>query len=619
MSERKPGRRAPPRSGAVPAGAGKAAGSAPQARTGLGPLLAGCGVVAVAVGLGVWLWPRASSPAGQATPNPAYVPKAKGALTFSKDVAPIVFRRCANCHRPDEAAPFSLLTYDQVRKRASQIAQVTARRFMPPWPPEPGYAEFADERRLSEEELGVLQQWVAEGAAQGDPRDLPRAPEWAAGWQLGTPDLTVQLPQPYALSAEGKDVYRNFVFPIPTTTKHYVKAVEFQPGNARVVHHAFIDIDQTRQSRRLAEKEDPPGFGGMELPDSATMPAGQFLGWQPGKAAYRVPEGLAWTLNPNTDLVLQMHMHPSGKPELVQPTVGFYFTDQAPTNLPFRLRLLDYEFDIPPGASNYVVEQSYVLPVDVDVLRVNPHAHYLGKDLQGFALLPDGRKEWLLWIKDWDFNWQGDYQYAHPISLPKGSKMVMRFTYDNSTNNVRNPNRPPKRVRHGINSEDEMAALGWQALARTPEDRQTLGADYQAWLARILVSAFQATLRAHPEDAATRVKLAWFFVFQGRQDEALEQVKAALLAKPDSDQAHYALGFWYLNRDRLDDAWQEFQTTLKLNPQDGQAYGNLGLVAMKQRRLREAAAFLREALRINPDDGVAKQNLELIRGAVQPP
>jgi len=506
-----------------------------------------------------------------------------------------------------------------VRKRASQIAQVTARRFMPPWPPEPGYAEFVDERRLTDDELGTLQQWVAEGAVQGNPGDLPPTPSWASGWQLGTPDLVVSLPQAYQLAADGKDVYRNFVFPIPSAGRHYVKAVEFQPGNARVVHHAFIDVDETRQSRRLAEKENPPGVGGMELPDSATMPAGQFLGWQPGKAAYRVPDGLAWTLKPNTDLVLQMHMHPSGKSETVQPTVGFYFTDQTPTNLPFRLRLLDYEFDIPPGASNYVVEQSYVLPVDIDVLRVNPHAHYLGKDLQGYALLPDGRKEWLLWIKDWDFNWQGDYQYAHPIALPKGSKMVMRFTYDNSTNNVRNPNHPPKRIRHGINSEDEMAALGWQALAHTPADRQTLGADYQAWLARLLMASFESLLRTHPEDAVTRIKLAWFYVFQDKPDVALEHVKTALASSPNSDQAHYALGYLYLLRERLVEAYEEFQTVVRLNPQDGQAYGNLGLVAMKQRRLPEAAAFLQAALRINPDDAVARQNLELVRGALKQP
>jgi hypothetical protein len=373
-------------------------------------------LIAAAILAGAGLGWRARVQRKSNPPSPGgYLPRAKGSLTFSKDVAPIVYSRCSGCHRPGEGAPFSLLTFEQVRKHARQIAEVTARHFMPPWPPEPGFGDFVDERRLTTDELGILQQWVAEGAAEGNPSDLPAQPHWVEGWQLGEPDLVVTMPEPYPLAAEGKDVYRNFVFPVPLTSTRFVKAVQLKAGNAKVVHHAFIDVDETRQSRRLAEKESPPGFGGMELPDSALMPAGQYLGWQPGKSVYRVPEGLAWILRTNTDLVLQMHMHPSGKPELVQPAVGFYFTDLAPTNLPFRLRLLYYELDIPPGADHYTADQSYTLPVDVSLLRVNPHAHYLGKELEGYAQLPSGERKWLIRIKDWDFNWQGDYQYAQPI------------------------------------------------------------------------------------------------------------------------------------------------------------------------------------------------------------
>ncbi|MHB8520559.1 MAG: tetratricopeptide repeat protein [Limisphaerales bacterium] len=509
-----------------------------------------------------------------------------------------------------------MLTYEQVKKRARQVAEVTARCYMPPWPPEPGYGEFADSRRLTANELGMIQQWVAEGAEEGNPSELPSPPTWTAGWQLGTPDLIVTMPEAYTLPAEGKDVYRNFVFPIPVSSTRYVQAVEFRPGNARVVHHAFIDVDETRQSLRLAQKQTPPGFDGMELPESAIMPAGQFLGWQPGKAVYRVSDGLAWTLKPATDLVLQMHMHPTGKPEAVQPTVGFYFTDQAPTNLPFRLRLLHYELDIPPGADNYVVEQSYVLPIDVTLLRVNPHAHYLGKDLQGYALLPTGEKRWLLWIKAWDFNWQGDYQYARPVALPRGTKLVMRYTYDNSTNNVRNPNQPPKRVRHGLNVSDEMAALGFQALARTPQDRETLSQDYQAYLARVLVSYFRFHLRLEPDDAAVHTRLAWFLLRQGQKAEAMDHVTTALKLKPDDDQAHYALGYFYLLDNRIKEAYPEFQTVIRLNPQDSQSYGNLGLILLKQARFEDARKYLETALRLNPDDLVARRNLGLALAAL---
>ena len=546
-----------------------------------------------------------------------YVPRRKGTLTYSKDVAPVVLRHCSGCHSPEEAAPFSLVTFDQVKKRARQIAEVTARRLMPPWPPEPGCGDFVDERRLAPEELGLIQQWVAEGAVEGSPSQLPPMLERKAGWKMGEPDLVITMPEAYNLAAEGKDVYRNFVFPIPVNSRRFVQAIEFRPDNPKVVHHAIIDVDETRQSRRLAEKQSPAGFDGMELPETAVMPAGQFLGWQPGKSLYKVPDGLAWVLNPNTDLVLQMHMHPSGKPEKVQPSIGFYFTDQAPTNVPFRLRLLYYELDIPPGAEAYTVEQSYVLPVAVSLLRVNPHAHYLGKDLQGYAELPGGERKWLLRIKDWDFNWQGDYQYAQPIELPKGTKISMRFSYDNSTNNVRNPNQPPLRVRHGVNSTDEMAALGFQALTHTAEDRDLLGRDYQKYLAQVLVNYFQFRLRLDPADVTAHTRLASFLYLQGKSAEALEHATQAVKLKPDDDQAHYQLGNLYLVANRLSEANEEFQTVIRLNPQDYQAYGNLGLISLKQGLWPEARRYLQVAVQLNPDDQIARRNLNLVEMALR--
>jgi tetratricopeptide (TPR) repeat protein len=566
---------------------------------------------------GLWFWlagiPRKHPGASQVR----YVPRAKGTLTYSKDVAPVVSRNCSGCHRPDEAAPFALLSFEQVSKHARQIAEVTARRYMPPWPPEPGYGEFVDERRLTPDELGMIQQWVAEGAIEGTPSQLAPAPESKTGWKMGKPDLVVTMPQAYTLEAEGKDVYRNFVFPIPNDSRRYVRGVEFRPGNPRVVHHAFIDVDETRQSRRLAEKQNPAGFDGMELPDTAVMPAGQFLGWQPGKSTYTVPDGLAWVLNPSTDLVLQMHFHPSGKPEKVQPSIGFYFTDQAPTNLPFRLRLLNYELDIPPGAEAYTAEQTYVLPVAVSLLRVNPHAHYLGKDLQGYADLPDGERKWLLRIKDWDLNWQGDYQYARPVELPKGTRLCMRFTYDNSTNNVRNPHQPPVRVRHGINSSDEMAALGFQALAHNAVDRELLSRDYQKYFAHVLISYFQFRLRLDDSDATAHTRLASFLYLQGKGAEALEHATRAVKLKPDDDQAHYQLGNLYLVANRLAEANEEFQRVVQLNPQDSQAYGNLGLIWLKQRQWVEARRYLQVAVQLNPEDQLARRNLSLVEMALR--
>jgi len=571
----------------------------------------GAGLAVVMVGLVIFaLMQLHSRPARS---PPAYVPRPAHSLTFTKDIAPLIFDRCAYCHHPGQAAPFSLLTYTDVKKRAKQIAEVTARRYMPPWLLEPSYGDFADVRSLTTDQLGALQQWLAEGSIEGNPADLPPAPKWAGEWTLGQPDLIVKLAQPYLLPGNGKDVYHNVVIPIRLDTGHYIKGVEFLPGNAKVVHHAFIFVDETRQCRRLAEKENPPGFDGMEVPDSAVMPGGQLLGWQPGKVLQFASDGLSWTLKTNMDLVVQMHLHPSGRPELVQPTVGFYFTDQASTNTPFRIKLARFDFEIPAGASNYLVEQSYVLPTDVQLLRVLPHAHYLGKDLQSYALLPTGQKQWLFWIKDWDFNWQGDYKYAQPVLLPKGSRLVMHYTYDNSTNNVRNPNQPPKTVRNGLQTTDEMAGLVFQALARNSQERSILAKDYFAYFAQVSIDYYRFLVRSDPNDPEAHTKLGRALAAQGQTQEGLSHLLSAVRLKPDYDKAHYELGYLYLLQNQLADAYAEFQKVIRLNPDDHQAFGNLGLICLKGGRLPEARNCFETALRLDPDDLVAQEYLGRLR------
>jgi Flp pilus assembly protein TadD len=548
-------------------------------------------------------------------PAGRYASRSPGTLTFNKDVAPIIFDRCSYCHRPGQAAPFALLNYSDVKKRAKQIAEVTATRYMPPWLPEPGYGDFAGVRSLTADQLGVIQQWIAEGAIEGNRADLPPKPEWPAGWQLGVPDLVVTTPQPYTLAAEGKDVYRNLVIPIPVNTRRYVRTVEFQPGNHKVVHHASINLDRTGQSRRLAQMENPPGFDGMQLPESATIVAGQLLGWEPGKRPEATGQGLSWLLEPNTDLVLQLHLHPSGKPEQVQPAIGFYFTDQPPTNTPFLLRLPEWRIDIPAGATDYAVENSYVLPVDVEVLRVSPHAHYLGKELQGYAILPDGTKRWLLLIRNWNFNWQGDYRYVSPVFLPKGTKVVMHFTYDNSSDNVRNPNQPPKRVRFGVQTTDEMAQLTAQVVTRNPEDRQTLVADQLKQMTLDAIAYNESVLRENPNDAPAHAKLGQALLPLGRYSEAFDHLCTAIRLNPGDDKPHYDLGSLYLQYNRLAEARTEFETVLRLNPEDYQAHGNLGAIHHQQQNYDLAEFHFDSALRLNPDDEVARRNLDLVRNA----
>lgn len=541
-----------------------------------------------------------------------------GTLTFNQHVAPIVFRECSSCHRPGQAAPFSLITYDDVRKHATQIIEVTSHRYMPPWLPEPGYGEFAQARRLTPGELEILQQWVKEGTKEGRPSDLPPAPTWQDEWVLGTPDLVVQASSAYTLSADGKDVYRNVVIPVPLTGNRFVSAVEFRPDNPRVVHHAFINVDETRQSRRLAEKQSPPGFDGMDLPDSAVMPGGQLLGWQPGKIPRASPDGLAWQLKSGMDVVVQMHLHPSGKPETVQPKIGFFFTDRAPTNQPFRIKLARFDFEIPAGDSNHIVEQSYSLPVDIRVIGILPHVHYLGKDLQAFAELPSGEKRWLIWIKDWDFNWQGDYRYQEPVALPQGSRVVMRYTYDNSTHNVRNPHSPPKPVRNGPETTDEMAGLVLQALASNAKDRSTLAQDYGIYFNRVSRDYFRFLTQREPGNAAGHVKLGRALASEGQFAEAIQSLTRAVALDPNDDKAHYELGYVFLIQNRLDEAYRQFIAAVRLRQDDYQAYGCLGVICMRAGRLAEAESHLKAALQLNPDDLISRRNLERLKAAKPP-
>lgn len=546
-------------------------------------------------------------------PTRAYAPRARGTLTFNQDVAPIVFSHCAECHRPGQPAPFSLLTFQDVKKHAREIADVTARRFMPPWPPDREYSSLANARALDVEQLGILQQWLAEGAAEGKEKDLPPLPKFNDGWRLGQPDLVVQMPSTYTLAAEGKDVYRNFVVPIPATTTRFVRGVEFRPGNAKVVHHAFVNVDETRNSRRLAASANPPSFEGMEMPEGAVMPGGQLLGWQPGKVPSFAPDGLAWALKPNTDLVLQMHLHPTGKPEEVRAAVGFYFTDAAPTNVPFRIKLARFDFEIPAGASNHVVEQSYVLPVNVTALRILPHVHYLGKDLQAFAELPGGEKRGLLRIKEWDFNWQGDYQFSQPIDLPKGTRVMMRYTYDNSTNNVHNPNQPPRAVRHGLQTTDEMAGLVLQVIAGNQDDRALLARHYYDYFVDVSLDFYRYRIQRDSRDGEAHMRLGRALSSRKQIGEALEHLQAAIRINPADDKAHYELGFAYLNENRLAEAEQKFLDVVRLNPDDNQAYGNLGIICLSQGRTSDARVYFESALRLNPDDVTAQQNLARLR------
>src|SRR5438094_258367 len=228
-------------------------------------------------------------------------------VTFNKQIAPLIFQNCSSCHRPGETAPFSLLTYEDVRKHAAQIVAVTQRRFMPPWLPEPGYGDFAGERRLTDAQLGLVADWVKAGCLQGDPADLPPQPHFTEGWQLGPPDLIMKLAKPYQLAASGGDVFRNFVIPVDVKKTKYVRAVEVRPGNKRIVHHANILIDCRQSMRRLDGGNGQAGFAGMldsaEARSDTFAPDSHFLFWKPGTVLEANPDDMSWQLDPGTELI----------------------------------------------------------------------------------------------------------------------------------------------------------------------------------------------------------------------------------------------------------------------------------------------------------------------------
>lgn len=387
---------------------------------------------------------------------------------FTRDVAPILYKRCAPCHHEGEVAPFPLLSYEDAKKRARLIGEVTRTRLMPPWKPVPGFNHFAGERRLSDAELQTIQRWVATGAREGNPAQLPEPPRFPAadGWQLGEPDLVVQAPRAFAVPAQGADSYQCFVVPMNLPRDRYLRAVEFRPSNRRVVHHAllFTDAGQT------AHEPSYPCFGTIGL-----LPTEGLGGWSPGMGPIRMLAGAAIPLQARSKLVAQVHYHPSGKPETDQWSVGLYFTDQAPVRRVVDVGLASKAIDIPAGEAHYVVRQHFTIPIAVDAVGVIPHAHLLCREMRGWAILPDGRKRWLLNLRDWDFNWQDQFQYAQPIRLPADTRIEMEFVYDNSAGNPRNPHAPPQRVQWGGGTEDEMAGLHVQSIPVHMDELPELG------------------------------------------------------------------------------------------------------------------------------------------------
>lgn len=603
-----------------------------------------------------------------------------GDVTFSKHIAPILFQYCAPCHRPGEAAPFSLLNYNDARKHARQIAIVTERRFMPPWPPEPGHGDFLGARRLTNEQIQLFARWARGGMAEGDPSAMPPAPRFVEGWQLGTPDLVLHMRTPFQLPAAGGDLFRNFVLPVDLKATKYIRAMELRPGSKRVVHHANLVVDRARMLRRRDGEDGQPGFPGMDVVTEVSGefdPDSHFLFWKPGSTPEEEPSDMAWKLDPGSDLIVNLHLQPSGKPETVDATVGLYFANQPPKRFPMLLQLEhDGAIDIPPGEARFEITDHLKLPVAVDLLATYPHAHYVGKVLEAWAELAGGGRRPLLLIKDWNINWQAKYTYSEPVSLPAGTTLAMRVVYDNSDRNQRNPIRPLQRVRGGNRSQDEMGHVWFQVLPTGKSDDDprllleqavmlrriekypgdfvahfNLGAALQAlgkhdealpYLSKAValqpknatarnnlavsllvteeydesVRQFRESLAIDPEYQNARFNLARALMAKGDSSGALDEFLRYLQAVPEDVQANEFAGRLYASLGQPSESLPHFRKAVELQPADTTLQTNLGVALARAGDLRGAIAAFENALKADPRNQAAKENLSRARASL---
>jgi Flp pilus assembly protein TadD len=499
------------------------------------------------------------------------------------------------------------MTYEDARRGAPQILSVTQSRFMPPWLPEPGYGDLADSRRLSDSQLAVLRSWVNAGTPHGGTPE-PAPPVYSSTWTLGEPDLVLTVKQPYQLAAGGDDIFRNFILPYPLDKTHYIRAMEILPSVPRAVHHANVLVDRTAEYRHQHAADWQQGVAGMELIVDAGKsfdPDGHFLFWKPDTPAIVEPETMPWRLDPGNDLILNMHLKPSGKAETIDAKIGLYFTDRAASQLPMLLQLdRDDALDIPAGQSAFPVEDTMALPVDVALLAIYPHAHYLGREMKAWAILPNGTKQWLIWIRSWDIDRQSVYRYRKPVFLPKGTTIHMRYVYDNSAANPHNPHDPPVRVRAGNRSEDEMSHLWLQVLPATPQrpgDPDPRLLLEEAWM--------RSRLQKVPGDYVSLYNLGAALTGEGKDHDAAEVFREIVQSRPDDSRGWNALGAAVERSGDWQQAEEAFTRALAADAGNCDALFNRSQLELKHEQAKPAETGFRGYLDHCPADAEAYAGL----------
>ncbi len=394
---------------------------------------------------------------------------ATGEVTFHKDVEPLLQSRCQGCHRPGEAAPMALLTYKEVRPWAKAIKEAVLDRKMPPWYADGAHGQFANDRRLSKEEIAKLAAWVDGGAKEGDPRDAPQPLAFAEGWAMGKPDAVVEMPVAYEVPASGTVEYTYFVVPTGFTEDKWVRQVEVRPGTKSVVHHIVMMvrppgakyISDARPgvafvpARKETQRKPETGEGAFGL---AAGGAVEIVGvYVPGGVPYELKPGQARLIPKGSDLIFQMHYTTNGKAATDRSRVGFIFAGGAPAERVVNTYVSNLNLHIPPQAADHAVTARVTLYEETRLLSLFPHMHVRGKAFEYRAIYPTGESEMLLTVPKYDFNWQLTYYLKQPKVLPKGTVLECVARFDNSPNNPFNPD-PRSDVYWGDQTWDEMLA-----------------------------------------------------------------------------------------------------------------------------------------------------------------
>ena len=447
-------------------------------------------------------------------------PNENRSVTFNKDIAPIIYDKCTRCHRPGQTGPFSLVTYKDIAKRAKTIDAVIDSGYMPPWKPVNHEIEFTNDRRLSKAQKQKLKDWIAAGKPKGA-GEAPAPPKFSGGWTLGKPDVVVEMRDGFEVPATGKDVYRSFVFPLALKEDKWVKAIEYRPTATSAVHHAIFFSDPTGNARKMDGSDGKAGIEGMgflalggDAAQTADSGRGGFFrnfrsgqnqqgasrsnaaiaglgGYVPGSTPSRLPGDLALPLPAGSDIVMQTHFHPSGKAETEKGKLAIYFGDKEPSQKIVDIQVpalfsIGKGLKVPAGEAHYKIQESYTLPTDIKLISVGAHAHYICREVTMTAKLPDGKKKDLLKIDDWDLDWQDRYYFKKPIVLPAGTEISTELVYDNSANNPENPNSPPKEIRWGRQSGDEMGSASLQVIAAEESDRPELESNIRRYVVQSL-------------------------------------------------------------------------------------------------------------------------------------